>query len=133
MPRKPGRELLTVHRTGSFELDSVGGPWPGYTLNEGWNGWATPRFTREVADQITAHFRATFGCDFAFDEATGKYLLKPCSHKDLSAAPDAKYTDCEMNTYDEPEVFGFEDATIDGATVRLYWIGTMGWTWEDAA
>ncbi len=130
MPREEKRQPLTEYREGSFYLECVGGPWKGYTLNEGWNGWATPRFARAEADAIAAAFRDRFGCDFAYDEATGKYLFAPCDHvcKETSATMGSEFT-CENNSYDEAEVFGYYDHPTLG---RLYLIGTFGWTWLDA-
>ena len=79
----------------------------GYTDGDLWNGWSTPRFTKEEALKIADAFSEVYKAEY--DAAIDSFTF----------------------TYDEPETFAGIDEVIDGETVRLYPIGTWGWIWDE--
>jgi hypothetical protein len=91
-----------LYRVGTFHLDDDG-PFPGYTIGVSWNGFATPAFTREIADQVAAAIG-------------GNYV----EERDVYVFPG-----------DDPDGYeGFDTATPDGPR-RLYAIGAFAWCWHE--
>lgn len=98
-------------RPGLFSIETVQGPYTGWTTGEVWNGWACPYFEIEVARRVAADYasaNAAEGATAEFDENTNAFrFLDPVQG--------------EWEVYE-----GFEE---DGR--MLYPIGTQYWTWTE--
>ena len=59
-----------------FGIDCWDEEFIGYTNGEHWNGWACPRFTKDVADKIVELQNKGDGCKATYDEEVDAYLFK---------------------------------------------------------
>lgn len=100
-------------RQGYFEIEGVG-TFAGWTDGSHWNGWATPLFEKDVADQIVQGYNSS-GTD-------GGAWYNP--EQDAYCLSD---TDDE-----EPLAFSGRTVETPGGTKRLYPLATRYWTWEEA-
>ncbi len=120
-----------IFRPTRFVIEGIGFEpehrFEGYTDDTTWNGWDVPYFTFEVADKVAGWFRTRFGCDFAYDKARDAFVYKPCNHKTPNG------NDCENQPWEEESVYDAVPMTItpNGATMPLYSIGGMEWTWDE--
>lgn len=107
-------------RKSRFGIDTNEEEFVGYTTGALWNGWATPYFTKEVADEILAIQNQSF-VENGMDK-DGYYAV-------YNAEKDQyEFYDPDL---DEPEVFEGEDCeTVDGE-LHLYGIGAYCWIWDD--
>jgi hypothetical protein len=93
--------------------DSIS-PVPGFHDAEvDWNGWACPSFTLEAGKRIVAEWNGSDGTTLSYDE-----------QRDAFVYVDPSYPE-------EPEIYGAETITVNGAPVKAYPIGAFGWTWEE--
>ena len=107
-------------RKSRFCIDSNEGEFVGYTTGYLWNGWATPYFTKEVADEILKRNNQVY-----IDNGMSKegYYAVYNAEKD-------QYEFYDPNL-DEPDVFEGEYCeTVDGR-LHLYGIGAYCWIWDE--
>ena len=103
-----------------FGIDSNDGEFVGYTTGYLWNGWATPYFTKEVADEILKINNQVY-ISYGMDKE-GYYAV-------YNAEKD-QYEFYEPN-YDGPYTVEGEDReTVDGK-LHLYGIGAYCWIWDE--
>lgn len=102
-----------MYRKGFFIMDDMTNPVEGWTTGENWNGFATPLFEKEVADQIAR--LATWS---AYIEEYDMYVYS-----------DAHPLDADDNQYVR-FARGIDVTTVDGRTVHVYPIGES-WTWRE--
>ena len=104
-----------------FYIDTNEGEFEGYTTGYLWNGWATPYFTKEVADEILNSQNKAYS-DFGMDK-DGCYAA-------YNAEKD-QYEFYEPEYYDGPYTVEGEDCeTVDGK-LHLYGIGAACWIWDE--
>lgn len=107
-------------RKSRFGIDTYEDEFVGYTTGEWWNGWATPYFTKEVADEILAIQNKSF-VENGMDKDV--YYAVYNAEKDQY-----EFYDPDL---DAPEVFEGEDCkTVDGK-LHLYGIGAYCWIWDE--
>ena len=108
-------------RKSKFGIDTYEGEFVGYTTGYLWNGWATPYFTKEVADKILeTQNKAYIDCGMDKDGCYAVYNAE----KD-------QYEFYEPEYYDGPYTVEGEDfETVDGK-LHLYGIGTACWIWDE--
>jgi hypothetical protein len=107
-------------RKSRFCIDNNEEEFVGYTSGALWNGWATPYFTKEVADEILEHQNKTYS-DYKMD--TSVYYTIYNAEKDQYEFYDPDY--------DEPYIIeGEECETVDGK-LHLYGIGAYCWIWDE--
>ena len=109
------RDTSTLH-SAHFTCDGdERGHWAGYTTLRTWNGWATPYFTKEIADQITEHFNRFMDKPIVYDAKKDAYLIDQT----------------EWGLDEEPlEVKGEDAVTPDGVR-HLYALGSGYWCWDE--
>lgn len=95
-----------------FCIDANMGVFEGYHIGYVWNGWMTPSFTKNVAEQICKTFESE-NHHFSYDEARDCFI-------DI----------CEIDG-DKSEYEG-KDYNINGELKHLYPIGSGEWTWSKA-
>ena len=107
-------------RKSRFGIDTNEEEFVGYTTGALWNGWATPYFTKEVADEIVKVNNK--GCSYDQRDQIGYYAI-------YNAEKDQyEFYDPDL---DEPDVFEGEDCeTVDGK-LHLYGIGAYCWIWDE--
>jgi len=112
-----------VFRKGTFTMDAMEGPYPGYTAGESWNGWATPYFEFETANRIAeAHVR--------IPELMKLDDIEPGAYRaEYDEAEDAFLFYEPVN--DEEAYYHSQTITVRGREVKVYPIGTREWTWEE--
>ena len=86
--------------------------YPGYTRGERWNGWACPRFTKEVGLQI-AKDTGIEDYYLVFDEENDRFVYHDCND--------------EPN---EHETFEGTDIVVDTDIIHVYPIGAWSWVWQ---
>ena len=103
-----------------FGIDTNEEEFVGYTTGALWNGWATPYFTKEVADEIVKVNNQVYS-DNQMDKV-GYYAV-------YNAEKDQyEFYDPDL---DAPDVFEGEDCeTVDGK-LHLYGIGAYCWIWDE--
>lgn len=94
-----------------FDIGEMEVIFEGYTDGRHWNGWATPWFTKKVAETMAEHFEDD--C-FVYDTEQDAFIVK-------------------NDNMDEGEYESYEgkDFTIDGETLHLYPIGAWCWIWDN--
>lgn len=101
-------------------------PLPGYHRpDEDWNGWATPLFNREQAEQVTAALNATFK------------LLSPDSWTQFNEDGNYAWFDpetecyCSFNDNESGAIDEWECFVVDiaGTPTKTWAIGSYNWTW----
>ena len=108
-------------RKSKFYIDTNEGEFEGYTTGYRWNGWATPYFTKEVADEILKSQNKAYS-DFGMDK-DGCYAIYNVEND--------QYEFYEPDYYDGPYTVEGEDfETVDGK-LHLYGIGTACWIWDE--
>lgn len=95
-----------------FCIDASMGIFEGYHIGYVWNGWMTPSFTKNVAEQICKTFESE-NHHFSYDEERDCFI-------DI----------CEIDG-DKSEYEG-KDYNINGELKHLYPIGSGEWTWSKA-
>jgi hypothetical protein len=115
----PRRER--VFRAGTFTLDAMEGPYPGYTDDDRWNGWATPYFELDVAKRIAEDYVRT-------NKEMGGDMAGSRARYDKSEDAFALYE--PINDYES--FYDAQTITVEGREVKVYPIGTYEWTWEEA-
>ena len=107
-------------RKSRFGIDSYEGEFVGYTTGYLWNGWATPYFTKEVADEILKINNQVY-IDNGMDKV-GYYAVYNAEEDQY------EFYDPDL---DEPDVFEGEYCeTVDGR-LHLYGIGAYCWIWDE--
>lgn len=96
-----------------FNIDDSTVRYPGYTRGERWNGWACPRFTKEVGLQI-AKDTGIEDYYLVFDEENDRFVYHDCND--------------EPN---EHETFEGTDIVVDTEIIHVYPIGAWSWIWTD--
>ena len=94
-----------------FNIDDSTARYPGYTRGERWNGWACPRFTKEVGLQI-AKDTGIEDYYLIFDEENDRFVYHDCND--------------EPN---EHETFEGTDIVVDTEIIHVYPIGAWSWIW----
>ena len=95
---------------------------PGWSDDERWNGWETPRFEREAAD-LLATTLATICLDLRYEPSADAYIYLPEDHDESGGEPDPEGI----------ELYNGQDVGMgDGRTLHLYPVGTRVWCWEPA-
>lgn len=118
----PRRER--VFRPGTFTMDAMEGPYPGYTAGESWNGWATPYFEFETAKRIAEdHVR--------IPELMKLNGIEPGDYRATYDEEEDAFLFYEPINDDEAHYFA-QTITVEGREVKVYAIGTYEWTWEEA-
>lgn len=102
-------------RKGLFTIDGCGKVFEGYTAGERWNGWACPRFKKEVGHEIISVMN-TEDCPAFYNEQEDTF--------EFTVTPGSK----DQNDIDS---FGPYSVEIDGKIERLYPIGAWAWTWVE--
>jgi hypothetical protein len=100
-------------RKAKFTLDCLEASFEGWTVDQRWNGWACPSFTKEVGLKIVKAFNKKGG-----GLSPGRYDEK----KDA-------FIFMEGEDRNEPYEVKGEDYTINGRKLHVYDIGVMNWTW----
>lgn len=99
-------------RKSAFAIDASPHAYIGYTSGRTWNGWATPYFPFEEAQNLQAEFSEGAGSPMLYDATNDKFILK--------------YEDD-----DEPYIWKGEDIqTVDGIK-HLYGIGAYSHIWDE--
>ena len=107
-------------RKSKFGIDTYEGEFVGYTTGYLWNGWATPYFTKEVADEILKINNQVY-IDNGMDKV-GYYAVYNAEEDQY------EFYDPDL---DEPDVFEGEYCeTVDGR-LHLYGIGAYCWIWDE--
>lgn len=102
-----------MYRKGFFIMDDMTNPVEGWTIGENWNGFATPLFEKEVADQIAR--LATWG---AYIEEYDMYVYSDAHPLDANDNRHVRFAK------------GLDITTTDGRKVHIYPIGDS-WTWRE--
>ena len=107
-------------RKSRFGIDTNEEEFVGYTTGALWNGWATPYFTKEVADEILKSNNQVY---------IGNGMDKEGYYAVYNAEKDQyEFYDPDL---DEPDVFEGEYCeTVDGK-LHLYGIGAYCWIWDE--
>lgn len=91
------------------QIESVTSSFPAYELSiVGWNGWACPGFTLEIAQQVIGEFCAM--CKASYDPTLKVFTI---------VYPDGMIEEYAAQTH----------VTDDGVK-ELYPLGAWAWTWE---
>ena len=107
-------------RKARFGIDSREEEFVGYTTGALWNGWATPYFTKEVADEIVK----------TQNESYIEWQMDKDGYRAIYNAEKDQYEFYDPDL-DEPEVYEGEDCeTVDGK-LHLYGIGAYCWIWDE--
>lgn len=107
-------------RKAKFGIDTNEEEFVGYTTGALWNGWATPYFTKEVADEILKINNQVY-IDNGMDKV-GYYAVYNAEEDQY------EFYDPDL---DEPDVFEGEYCeTVDGR-LHLYGIGAYCWIWDE--
>lgn len=133
-------------RKTKFNIGDSENIYEGYTDGRLWNGWATPYFTKEVADKMVKDYEEAM----YYEERLDAYIVVDNNHDNLidSGAKDLvdriiKYIEPDMTKDYEVknivsillgldfEVFRGEDIEIDGEILHLYDIGNSCWIWDE--
>lgn len=88
-----------------YRFDTVGPSYEGYEIGPTYNGWVSPAFTFEVANEI---LKNCYKYLFFFNKDEDTFII-------------------DYGTFTEQ--FKGKDYTIDGKTIHLYPIGSGEWTW----
>lgn len=107
-------------RKAKFGIDPSDEEFVGYTTGYLWNGWATPYFTKEVADEI-------------LKSNNQHYIDNGMNKEGYYAVYNAEKDQYEFYDPDleEPDVFEGEYCeTVDGR-LHLYGIGAYYWIWDE--
>ena len=103
-----------------FGIDSREEEFVGYTTGALWNGWATPYFTKEVADEIMK----------IQNESYVEYGMDKEGYRAVYNAKKDQYEFYDPDL-EEPEIFDMETCeTVDGK-LHLYGIGAYCWIWDE--
>lgn len=133
-------------RKTKFNIGDSENIYEGYTDGRLWNGWATPYFTKEVADKMTKDYEEAM----YYEERLDAYIVVDNNHDNLidSGAKDLvdrifKYAQPDMTRDYEVknivsillgldfEVFRGEDIEVNGEILHLYDIGNSCWIWDE--
>ena len=107
-------------RKARFGIDSREEEFVGYTTGARWNGWATPYFTKEVADEIMK----------TQNEAYIEWQMDKDGYRAVYNAEKDQYEFYDPDL-EEPEIFDMEICeTVDGK-LHLYGIGAYCWIWDE--
>ena len=107
-------------RKARFGIDSREEEFVGYTTGALWNGWATPYFTKEVADKIVKDQ----------NDAYIEWKMDKDGYRAVYNAEKDQYEFYDPDL-DEPEVYEGENCdTVDGK-LHLYGIGAYCWIWDE--
>ena len=107
-------------RKSRFCIDNNEEEFVGYTSGALWNGWATPYFTKEVADEI-------------LKSNNQHYIDNKMNKEGYYAVYNAEKDQYEFYDPDleEPDVFEGEYCeTVDGR-LHLYGVGAYCWIWDE--
>jgi hypothetical protein len=107
-------------RKARFGIDSREEEFVGYTTGALWNGWATPYFTKEVADEIMK----------IQNQSYVEYGMDKDGYRAVYNAEKDQYEFYDPDL-EEPEIFDMEICeTVDGK-LHLYGIGAYCWIWDE--
>jgi hypothetical protein len=81
-------------------------------VNDRWNGWRMPVFTREQADRLVIAWNANEPESAYYDDHDDRYCF---TFEDLQ----------------ETDTFEGMDIEVNGEAVHVYPIGQLGWCWDD--
>lgn len=120
-----GEEITAPHRErvfrpGTFTMDAMEGPYPGYTGGNNWNGWATPYFEFDVAERIAEDY-------VRVNQEAGGDMAGSRARYDESEDAFALYE--PINDYES--FYYAQPISVDGKEVKVYSIGTYEWTWDE--
>ena len=116
--------MLTKHlRKTRFCIDGINEnkEYEGYTFGEHWNGWACPRFTKEVSMEIMNDFN-TKEYPAWYDESIDSFIFQ---------MEDGDY----QFDYNDPDKYEYfcEFEGVDIEEMHLYPIGAWNWIWDDTS
>jgi hypothetical protein len=94
-----------------FAIDD-GPAFAGYSDGGTWNGWATPYFEFETAQQIVDRYCAGLA---HFDAKRDVFVIQPDPQNELS----------------EREEVGAATIEVEGRPLKVYRFGTLCWTWDE--
>lgn len=97
-----------------FDIDGINYIFEGYTDGTLWNGWATPWFTKEVAEELIKTMQWYDGQWATYTEGNDSFCI--CDEH------------CEII-----EEYKGKDFIIDGEELHLYPIGAWNWVWDNIA
>lgn len=107
-------------RKARFGIDSREEEFVGYTTGAQWNGWVTPYFTKEVADEIMK----------IQNDAYIEWQMDKEGYRAVYNAEKDQYEFYDQDL-DEPEIYeGANCKTVDGK-LHLYGIGAYRWIWDE--
>ena len=108
----------TSLREGVFYLDlftdktgNITHTFPGYTLDERWNGWACPYFTKEQAWAIVIAWHE-FGAEAGFDTGSDEFVFG-------------------LLDDDEGESERYSATLVAGK--KLFPVGNSSWIWDEVS
>lgn len=96
----------------------------GFTFGDRWNGFATPLFTKDVAERVM---------QWIYGNPGSKNLGYDAEQDAFVGLLEGNYSDIDNPTEDEIDVWLGEDIVVEGRTIRVYAIGSWCWVWDEMA
>lgn len=116
-------DVEQVFRPGVFAIESIQGPYLGYTDGDSWNGWATPYFEFDVAERIAEDY-------VRLPERMKLRDIEPGDYRaGYDEAEDAFLFYEPVN--DDEAYYYAQTIAVEGREVKAYAIGAYEWTWEE--
>lgn len=96
-----------------FNIDSSKDYYEGYHNPEfRWNGWATPYFTKDVANKILENMSIN-DCKISYDKDNNQYIV------------------IFNNDDEQKEIYEMEIINTDEGKKEVYAIGSCSWVWDN--
>lgn len=105
-----------------------GALYPGFTKGERWNGWACPRFAKEVAVEYMEDYKRQ-GMSAHYDEATDAFYFQMEEGTPFGVVD---YVDNDgFTTYVGWDSHKGFDIEVNGQVIHVYAIGAWSWIWDE--
>lgn len=106
--------------------DDGKGPFDGFSNGDNWNGYETPRLTKQAALALVKAFNEHLPGSAEYVKATDTFRV--CASGDTTLAEQETEPEAERMV----DEYAGEVHMVDGATLTLYAIGSYGWTWGES-